>query len=363
MSLGVGLCLLGAPALTLGKMVDLGTLGGTSSTAYGINDLGQIVGQSTTEFDGPNHAFLYTGIPGAGGGMHDLDTLGGTDSRAYAINNSGQIVGRASTEGGDTHAFLYIGVPGAGGVMHDLALESTWSEARDINSSGKIVGSFLTAEGYYHAFLYIGVPGADGVMYDLGALSGTEGNSYAYGINDNDAIVGKSKIISGLHAGETHAFFYIGVPGKGGFMHDLGTLVEENAFNSEAHAINNLSQIVGWSMINANPSQYNAFRVYGTMADLGTLGGGTSEGWGINDRGQIVGNAAIAGEEWICHAFLYDRGSMQDLGTLGGPWSRAFGINKNGQIVGEAQNGDNQYRAFLYNRPQSLAALNLLLLD
>jgi probable HAF family extracellular repeat protein len=200
-------------------------------------------------------------------------------------------------------------------------------------------------------------------MHDLGTLRGTEGNSYAYGINDNGAIVGKSEIISGPHAGETHAFLYIGVPGEGGFMHDLGTLVEENYFDSEAHALNNLSQIVGWSMINGNPSQYNAFRLYGTMADLNTLGGGTSEAWGINDRGQIVGNAAIAGEEWICHAFLYDRGSMHDLGTLGGPWSRAFGINKNGQIVGEAQNGVNQYRAFLYNPPQGLAALNLLLLD
>ena len=321
MSLGVGLCLLGAPALTLGAMVDLGTLGGTTSTAYGINDRGQIVGQSTTELAGQIMPFS---IPGSPAPAEPCTTWAPSKEPIAGLTPStttARLWAGPVPDEGDTHAFLYTGVPGVDGVMHDLGtLGGTSSEAWDINSSGQIVGySLINADPpIYHAFLYIGVPGAGGVMHDLGTLGGTEGNSYAYGINDNGAIVGKSEIISGPHAGETHAFLYIGVPGEGGFMHDLGTLVEENYFDSEAHAINNLSQIVGWSMINANPSQYNAFRLYGTMADLGTLGGGTSEAWGINDRGQIVGNAAIAGEGWIRHAFLYDRGSMKDLGTLGG---------------------------------------------
>jgi probable HAF family extracellular repeat protein len=348
-------------------MIDLGTLGGTTSTAYGINDLGQVVGQSTTGIGGPNHAFLYTGIPGAGGAMVDLGTLGGTYSRAYAINNDGKIVGRARTTDEDNHAFLYTGVPGADGYMHDLTPSGvTWSEARAINSSGQIVGSFLTADGYYHAFLYIGVPGVDGVMYDLGILGGGVGNSYAYGISDSGVIVGESYIGSGPHTGETHAFQYVGVPGADGVMYDLGTLVPDGSgFNSGARAINKGGQIVGWSDGWTEALGYfvHAFMSNGSaMYDLGTLGG-TSEAWGINDRGQIVGNSQIAGGEWIGHAFLYDRGSMKDLGTLGGPWSRAYAINKKGQIVGEAQNDALQYRAFLYNPPQSLAAVTLLLLE
>jgi probable HAF family extracellular repeat protein len=361
--LAIGICLLGAaPALgQMNQMIDLGTLGGTSGTAYGLNDLGQIVGQSTIE-GGPNHAFLYTGIPGVDGQMHDLGTLGGTYSRAYGINNNGWIVGRARTAEEETHAFLYVGVPGAGGQMYDLGtLGGTYSEARAINSSGQIVGYSETGDGFYHAFLYTGVPGAGGSMVDLGTLGG---NSYAYGINDHGVIVGQSEIVSGTHAWEKHAFQYVGVPGAGGAMYDLGTMVEDNYYDSGAYAINSNSQIVGWSMINANPSIYHAFLIFGgAMKDLGTLGGGNSEAWGINGRGQIVGWATIP-DVWIGHAFLYD-GTMKDLGTLGGDWSRAFGINKSGQVVGEAQNAAAHHRPFLYNPPPllSLGALSLLLLN
>ncbi len=52
-------------------MTDLGTLGGSDSYAYGINDSGQIVGGSYTS-SGDYHAFLY-----ANGAMADLGTLGG----------------------------------------------------------------------------------------------------------------------------------------------------------------------------------------------------------------------------------------------------------------------------------------------
>ena len=43
-----------------GTMQDLGTLGGTESFAYGINDSGQVVGWSYTTGDSYSHAFLYS---------------------------------------------------------------------------------------------------------------------------------------------------------------------------------------------------------------------------------------------------------------------------------------------------------------
>ena len=70
-------------------MMDLGTLGGASSSAYGINDSGQVVGQADTP-GGQHHAFLYNG-----GKMIDLGTLGGANSSAHDINDSGQIVSAA----------------------------------------------------------------------------------------------------------------------------------------------------------------------------------------------------------------------------------------------------------------------------
>ena len=44
------------------------------------------------------------------------------------------------------------------------------------------------------------------------------------------------------------------------------------------------------------------------MHDLGTLGGKTSEAFGINDIGQVVGRAGTSDDDWIGHAFLWEAG-------------------------------------------------------
>src|SRR6267142_3803962 len=68
------------------------------------------------------------------------------------------------------------------------------------------------------------------------------------------------------------------------------------------------------------------------VTDLGTFGGTLSFAHGINDRGQVVGDAWTGGDA-AYHAYRYD-GTMNDLGTLGGSYSQANAINNNGQIVG-----------------------------
>jgi probable HAF family extracellular repeat protein len=74
-------------------MTNLGTLGGSESSANAINAGGQVVGQATTT-SGDSHAFLYSG-----GSMTDIGTLGGSQSYANGINANGQIVGQATTAG------------------------------------------------------------------------------------------------------------------------------------------------------------------------------------------------------------------------------------------------------------------------
>ena len=129
-----------------GSMRDLGAFG--AAQPYAINDAGQIVGDSY----GPNsHAFLLSN-----GSVVDLGTLGGFQefpSSAFAINNSGQIVGNATIGGAPppgcapnqavSHAFLW-----EGGQMTDLAPPGTCnSGAQDINSSGQIVGTICGSIG------------------------------------------------------------------------------------------------------------------------------------------------------------------------------------------------------------------------
>ena len=56
---------------------------------------------------------------------------------AYGINDSGQVVGESSTVSGDLHAFLW-----EGGVMTDLGtLGDGYYWANGINMHGQIVGS------------------------------------------------------------------------------------------------------------------------------------------------------------------------------------------------------------------------------
>jgi len=285
-------------------VTDLGTLGGSGSEGSGINNSGQVTGDSWITGDVADHAFLYDGTT-----MHDLGTLGGSYSAGLAINNSGQVTGDSSPTGNHTyHAFLY-----SGGVMTDLGtLGSDYSTGYGINDSGQVTGVSDLTGGGTHAFLYSG-----GVMIDLGTLGGSE--SGGLGINNSGQVTGYST----LTGGATHAFLY-----SGGVMIDLGTL---GGSYSAGWAINNSGQVTGGSRTasgDMHPFLYSG----GVMIDLGAIGCCKSYGLGINSSGQVVGYASGTG-------FLYSGGTMYDLNSLIPPssgWvlSGATGINDAGQITG-----------------------------
>jgi probable HAF family extracellular repeat protein len=77
-------------------------------------------------------------------------------------------------------------------------------------------------------------------------------------------------------------------------------------------------------------------QVYG-IEDLGTLPGGfSSEGFGINSFGRVVGVASVAGANF--HGFYDDGASLADIPPLAGLHSSVFDINDSGQAVGSYWN-------------------------
>lgn len=290
------------------SVTHLGTLGGQSSFANDINDLGQIVGYSATA-SGDTHAFLYSG-----GSMTDLGTLGGSLSQATRINNSGQIVGFSRIDGlQTTRAFVYDG-----GSMTELGtLGGAFGVAYDINDSGQIVGYSSLSSGEIRGFLY-----SAGSMTALGTLGGTD--SYAYGVNSSGQVVGASMTEDGF----VRAFSY-----SNGVMTDLGTLGGDGSTGIE---INDSGLIIG----GANYAAFNYYTRAFLYSGAGMMELDPNAPWSnaadINSTGYIVGTMARG--DFSNFGYLYFDGVIHDLNDLIDPSlgliiDSAMAINSAGDIV------------------------------
>jgi probable HAF family extracellular repeat protein len=113
-------------------------------------------------------------------------------------------------------------------------------------------------------------------------------------------------------------------------------------------ALDELGQIVGSAAI-AGDASVHAFLWNGTaMVDLGTLGGAESHALAVNGHGEAVGYSALPGGTVSTRATLWRNGEIVDLGELGGGFSIAARINDLGEIVGNSLTTGGQTHAFLW---------------
>lgn len=338
------------------NFVDLGTLGGASSFALDVNNLGWVTGNAQLAASQPAprlNGFLYTG-----GGLTNLGVLPGSNnfSRGYAINDLGVVVGESDNN--SSRAFVY-----ANGVMTGLtrlAGDNDRGVAHDINNAGVIVG--ISSNGVASR----PTQWVNGVASDLGSLDGlTTTTGRAWGISENGLVVGYSAR-SGAPSQATLWNWSM----AGGQPFRLGSL-QSNSF-SEAFAVNDAGEAVG-AAVNGSTSggtdirravvwrpHNDHYHIY----ELGSLGLTFSEAKDINDAGQIVGFATnISGSPQA--AFLWNDGTMIDLtATYGSTYNFSFrtaeGINDRGDIVGWGVAADGSTHAYLLSAVPEPASWGLM---
>ena len=289
------------------QAVDLGTLGGSNSIAFGVNNYGQAVGQAETSASDPNGEdfcgfgthLICVPFEWADGVMNPLPTLGGNNGVAMAISNRGEVAGFAEDSTPDTgcpapQVLQFKPVVWEKGVIHKLPTFKGDPDgvAQQINDQGQAVGGSGTCATFNVNFLYNLVPvhallwdGAKAIdLGNLGGQTGQAGGNIAYDINNKGQVVGNSDL-----PGDTtfHAFLWTKTTG----MQDLGTISGDVA--SVSIGINDAGSAVGASLdASFNPRAF--LWKEEVMTDLNTLITGDSPlylltGCSINSRGEITG--------------------------------------------------------------------------
>ena len=286
-------------------IIDLGTLGGNNSYAYGINEVGQVTGVSYTE-NGNFHSFVWQD-----GMMTDLGTVqNGLHYTAQSINDSGKVVGYCDLDDGYMHSFIYDSPDGI------KILEGRM--ARDINNHGQVIinstnGTFIWKDSSMFSIPIGGIAINDygqvagtfddyAVIYDtisginvLGALEG-DIQSVAYDINNLGEVVGLSEDNKGIH----HAFLY----DRNGDL--LNLINDPDRYFSFAKAVNDNGYIVGASYTPEDQNDNGFLWINDMTYYLEDIISYDSD-WtslvpiDINNSDQIVGGGYINGEQ---HAFL-----------------------------------------------------------
>jgi probable HAF family extracellular repeat protein len=250
--------------------------GSNSTTAFGINNAGQISG--TFHNSSGEHGFVDTG-----GIFTTIDVPFAVPFTTVVngINDAGDVVGTYYGPGAfgfpqtlpfldNNGVFITLSIPlGTGG-----------HQPFDINNTNQVVGSYTDSFGSFLAsFIY-----EDGLVTQIRYRPIT----WAYGINDAGQVVG----------------FLDDQDGRHGFLFEHGTFARidvPGAQRTILYGINNAGQIVGM-FTDGSGQQHSFLDSGGVFTPIDIPGGNSVVASGINDAGQIVGSFADSGGN--SHGFL-----------------------------------------------------------
>jgi probable HAF family extracellular repeat protein len=347
-------------------VVDLGTLSGDDiSTAFTISDSGYIAGASGTTSTQQAVSWRNGAITDLGAPPADSASL------AVGINLQGELVGGAFNF--TTRTSLPYSWPRGAPPQILPTLGVTNALASGINDLGEVAGfaSPTTVGDLSDAF---GRPYQrhttvwnHGVIRDLGTLGGPSSQAGGrHPINNRGDVAGTADVdttmnpVLGVY--RFHAALWTQTTGPHPVVTDLGVLARQ-ADNSISFAegINELGQVVGWSLTDVSdtcfggPQQWGFLWQRGVMRGLPPLAGDCDAvAEALNNRGQVVGvsQGVSATGKFVQRPVIWSNNQAIELNALiptssGWTLSYANGINDAGEIVGYGINPQGMNHAFL----------------
>ncbi len=331
-------------------IIDLGTLGGSFSIAFDINNAGRVSGAAT--LPGENqHAFAWER-----GHMTDLGTLGGPNSQGAGGEPGRAIAVLSETAQTDplhenfcgfgTDQVCAAAVWRRGTLTALPTLGGVNAAALTYNVGGQIVGvaddgtpdaSCLPPQkSHFQAATWT----PEGVIHELPPLPGDEVGIALRG-NDNGQVAGTSGLCSNTQFGG-FAYGQHAVLWNNGRPTDLGNLGGSDG--AVAAGVNNRGQVIGAASTSDGSLHPFLWTSATGMRDIGLMSADPADAantpFQINDRGQMVGASCDATFS-MCRGYIWQNGVMTDINDLLPADSPLYviqplTINESGQIAGLA---------------------------
>ncbi len=352
------------PRSAMYSVRDVGTLGGTYSYAYTINNAGAIAGGAAT----PNQVdgIATTAFVWYRGSLASLGTLGGPDCPSCISENAATNMNGVSVAISETASTEVNGEDFCGFGTHRQCLAARWkngsltalpllsggnnSQVYFMNKGGDAIGYAETATADSNCAMPYQRHQFEAVKWSAGgtpqALQPLPGDtvSFAVGVNDLGQAIG----VSGLCSNTTFPPVYVPagphavIWDRNGVPTNLPTLPGA-AGDNVANSINNRGDVVGTQALSDGTIHSFLWNNGTGIVDLMMPGMFVTIApccHSINERRQIVG---FAYDENGPHTFIWQNGSFTDLNTVlaaDSPWYivNAASINSAGQIAATGVN-------------------------